>query len=288
VIADTSNKILKKLAEQKKEEGSLPLLLEFYSKLVEVQSKAQKRISTPKSGLSSDALQKRTRKGLPLVSFDELAFDWPLVQELFSKVIATFASYPQLFGDIPDRLKTPQAGRLLTKKAAKAWFNGRELPATILDGVSENLMQSIIQATLQPFLSSYAKALTGSINQESWRRGYCPVCGGSPDLAFLEKEVGARWLLCSRCDTEWPYQRLQCPYCGNQEQSTLSFYTDEDELYRLYVCEQCRSYLIAVDLRKEKSEVPLPLERLYTLDIDAQAKEYGYSPGQHPAVKKKQ
>ncbi|MFC2022451.1 formate dehydrogenase accessory protein FdhE, partial [Chloroflexota bacterium] len=261
-----------------------PLILEFYGKLVEVQSKAQKRTGAPKSGLSNDALQKRTRRGLPLVSFDELTFDWSLVQEVFSEVIAVFASYPQLFGEIPDRLKTPQARRLLTKKAAKAWFNGKELPATILDGVSENLIQSIIHATLQPFLSIYAKALTGSINQERWRRGYCPICGGSPDLAFLEKEVGTRWLLCSRCDTEWQHQRLMCPYCGNQEQSTLSFYTDEDELYRLYVCEQCRCYLKTVDLRKAKSEVPLQLERLYTLDIDMQAREYGYG-GNKPDTK---
>ncbi len=77
-----------------------------------------------------------------------------------------------------------------------------------------------------------------------------------------------------------------CPYCGNQEQSTLSFYTDEEELYRLYVCEQCRGYLKAVDLRKTKPEVPLPLERLYTMDLDAQAKEYGYGPGQQPAIKR--
>jgi FdhE protein len=84
-------------------------------------------------------------------------------------------------------------------------------------------------------------------------------------------------LVCSRCDYEWLFQRLQCPYCGNQDQKTLAFFTDDKELYRLYVCEQCRCYLKAIDLRKTETEILLPLERFYTLDLDAQAKEYGYS-----------
>ncbi|MFC2002485.1 formate dehydrogenase accessory protein FdhE [Chloroflexota bacterium] len=128
-------------------------------------------------------------------------------------------------------------------------------------------------------LVSHAKALYGSVNQERWRRGYCPICGSSPDFAYLDKEYGARWLLCSRCDTGWLFQRLECPYCGTQDQNALAYYTDDEGLYRLYICEQCHQYLKAVDLRQAKSEVLLPLERLFTLALDAQAQEAGYSPG---------
>jgi len=116
------------------------------------------------------------------------------------------------------------------------------------------------------------------VNQERWRRGYCPICGGNPDFAFLDKERGARWLLCSGCDAEWLFQRLECPYCGTQDQDALAYFTDDEGLYRLYVCERCKRYLKALDLRQAKSEVLLPLERLFTFDIDAQAQEYGYSP----------
>jgi len=280
VKTDTSSKILEKLVEIKKEEGNPPPLLEFYRELLQIQSEVQNRIGIPESVLSHEAIRKRLKKGLPLLGFDELALDWALVRDVFVKVIAAFARYPQLFGQTPERLRKPEAGRLLTRKAVKAWLTGKELPSTILDGVSENLIQAIIQATLQPFLASYAQALIGSVKQESWRRGYCPICGGSPDLAFLEKEHGARWLLCSRCDSEWLFQRLQCPYCGTQEQSALAFFTDDKEQYRLYVCERCKCYLKAIDLRKSESEILLPLERFYTLDLDSQAKEYGYSPCQ--------
>jgi len=287
VTTDTNSRIFKKLKEQEKEEGGLPLLLEFYRELLQIQSRAQKRIGTPKPGLSSETIRKRTQKGLPLAGFDELDLDWALVREVFVEVIAAFASYQELFGETPERLRKPGAGRLLTKKAVKAWFTGKELPPALLDGVSENLMQTLIQATLKPFLAGYSQALISSVEQEFWRRGYCPICGGSPDLAFLKKEYGARWLLCSRCDTEWLFQRLECPYCGTREQNALAFFTDDKELYRLYVCERCKCYLKAIDLRKSDSEILLPLERLYTMDIDSQAKEYGYSPCQKPAVKRK-
>jgi FdhE protein len=285
VTEDITSKILKKLAELEKEEGGLPLLLEFYRELLQIQSRAQERLGKAEPGLSSDAIRQRMQNGLPLISFDELALDWTLVPDVFVGVTAVFSRYQKLFGELPKRLIKPEAGRLLTKKAVKAWFTGKELPPTLLEGVRENLMLTLIQATLQPFLTGYARALISSVDQENWRRGYCPICGGSPDLAFLEKEYGARWLLCSRCDTEWLFQRLECPYCGNRQQNTLAFFTDDEELYRLYICEQCKCYLKAIDLRKAESEVLLPLERFYTLDIDSQAREYGYHLCPKPAVK---
>ena len=85
-------------------------------------------------------------------------------------------------------------------------------------------------------------------------------------------------MICSRCDAEWLFQRLQCPYCGTTDQNALSYFTAGDELYRLYVCEQCKHYLKTVDLRQAKSEALMPLERLLTLDMDRQAQEQGYSP----------
>jgi FdhE protein len=288
VTEDTTSKILKKLAELEKEGGSLPLLLEFYRKLLQIQSRAQKRIGIPEPGLSNEAIRQRTQNGLPLVSFNELVLDWTSVRGVFVEVMAAFAGYPQLFGEIPERLIKPRTGRLLTKKAVKAWFTGKELPPALLEGTSKNLMQTIIQATLQPFLTDYARALISSVEQEYWRRGYCPICGGSPDLASLKEEHGARWLLCSRCDAEWLFQRLECPYCGNREQNALSFFTDDKELYRLYVCERCKCYLKAIDLRKAESEVLLPLERFYTLDLDSQAREYGYNLCQKLMVKRKE
>jgi len=277
VKEDTAVRILDKLEKQEKAEGGLPLLLEFYRELVRLQAGAQERIKFPLIVPDREDIRKRLREGLPLLNdIDTLNLDWLLVQDIYSQVRSLFAGYPQLFGESAAGLK--ETGVILTREAVGAWFAGNDLPPAVLECVGENLMLAVIQATLQPFLAGYSRAVTDRIEQGLWRRGYCPVCGGAPDLAFLKGDAGARWLLCSRCDTEWLFQRLECPYCGTQEQDALGFLTDDREVYRLYFCERCKCYLKAIDLRRVEGDVLLPLERLYTLDLDAQAVQRGYHP----------
>lgn len=267
--------IISQLKKRESKEGTLPQLLMFYQRLLRTQLRVEQKVaSILEASLSSEATSARIERGLPLLSFDELALDLPLSQDIFVEVMAIFGEYPELFGKLPKRLREPSAGHLFTRKAARAWFEGAKLPST--DGVSEHLLAAVIHATLKPFLVSHAKTLLGFVEQEHWRRGYCPICGGSPDFASLDKERGARWLLCCRCDTEWLFQRLECPYCGNQDQNALAYFTGDEDLYRLYVCEQCKRYLKTIDLQQAKAEVLLPLERLYTSDIDRQAQEHGY------------
>ena len=279
--------ILKRLEEEGKKRGLPPRFLEFYQRLFRIQSRAEKKLaSLPRPSLSSEAISKRINQGLPLVNFDKLTLDWPLLKDLFTEVTATFADYPDLFSELPKSLRESKSQPSLTKRVAKAWFNRAKLPTTIaVDNANEYLLlEAIIHATLRPFLVSHSKALISLIDQERWRREYCPICSGRPDFAFLDKERGARWLLCSRCDTEWLFQRLQCPYCGTQNQDDLAYFTDDEGVYRLYVCEQCHKYIKAIDLRHTESEVLFPLERVLTLDMDKQAQEKGYKPDHSEAL----
>jgi len=278
VTAGTDGEVLKRLKEWTKEEETPSRFLEFYQRLLRIQSRAAERIGIPKPTLKSKASQEQIESGRPLISFDELDLDWPLLQDVFNEVTVAFADDPELFGEIPRSLRKPQPK--LLKEMVKVWFEGTKVPSTIAgDNVGERLLEAIIQATLRPWLNSQAKVLVGLVNQERWRRRYCPICGGSPDFAFLEKEHGARWLLCSRCDTEWLFQRLECPYCGTKDQQALAYFVDDEGLYRLYVCEQCHTYIKAIDLRHTESEVLLRLERVMTLDLDRQGQEKGYQPG---------
>ena len=178
-----------------------------------------------------------------------------------------------LFGEIPEILTGKDSARLLTRQAIKAWLTGGELPAALTaNGAKPELIQAIIQATLKPLLTQYAESLAPLVNQEHFRRRYCPICGGRPDFSFLDSERGSRWLLCSRCDTEWLFKRLECPFCDSPDQGALDYLADEKELYRLYTCQHCHNYLKTIDLRKTKEKVLLPLERLLTADMDIQAK----------------
>lgn len=276
MIEDTDEKILEALRKQETEGGTLPLLLDFYRKLLRIQSNTRRGIGILEPTISTGAIEARLQRGRPLVAFDELALDWTKMRQAFVDVINVFSKYPQLFVELPARLRSPSAGKLLTKKAVKAWFTGKELPLALVEDTNENLIQTIIQYTMHPFLTAHAETLISSVPFEYWRQGYCPICGGSPDISYLEKEVGARWLKCSRCDSEWLFNRMECPFCRTNDQNSLSFLSDDAYVYRLYLCEQCKCYLKTIDLRKTDNEVLLPLERIQTLDLDAQAKDRGY------------
>jgi hypothetical protein len=127
-----------------------------------------------------------------------------------------------------------------------------------------------------PFLRRYAAALAPLVNLETWYRPYCPVCGGEPDFAALDKPHGARRLLCSRCDFEWPFRRTSCPFCGNDKPEQYLYVPSEDGIYRLYLCDRCRRYLKVIDRRELVEERLLPVERILTLPMDQAARQEGY------------
>jgi FdhE protein len=276
----TDSKILTRLEEQEGKEGTLPKSLEFYRELLRIQSEARSRIGVPKVDLSEEAISSQIDRGIPLLKFDDLSIDWSVLQNIFEDVTSLIASSSEEFEQVSEKLRGSSSYLAFIKEASKAWFEGAPLtPWAAVSGISEGLLEAVLHVSLRPFLTSYCEALLGFLDQEQWRHGYCPICGGSPDFAFLDKERGARWLLCSRCDAEWTFQRLECPFCGTRDQSALAFFSDDKELYRLYVCEKCHTYIKAIDLRRTEGEIFLPLERVKTLDLDKQGQENGYSPG---------
>ena len=271
----TSTGILEKLNDMEKEEGSLPWLLEFYRKLIQIQTRVGQKLDKPNPGLSKETAQQRMAEGRALIAAGEFTFDLQLLQDTFQEVAALFSEYADLFSN-PSREFSQLADFVLTSESIEAWYEGKSIPAT--EGINQTLLKELTHAAAKPFLTSYASALIDSVEQEWWRRGYCPICGGNPDFSFLSKDNGARWLVCSRCDTEWLFQRLKCPYCNNTDQKTLSYYTGDEGPYRLYVCDNCKHYLKTIDMRTARPDTLIPLERLTTLEIDIQARDYGYSP----------
>jgi len=275
VTTGIDDRILKKLETLGKTGGPLPGALEFYGKLLSAQSAARLRIGTPRPGLSPEEIKARITAERRLLEFEDLSVDWSLFRDTLKEVSALLSGYSKAWGEIAAGVKIDA---LPLEKLAKASFEGTRLPVPGDSAAAKAFWEFVVQAAFRPFLTGHAEALLGSIDTELWRRGYCPVCGGSPDLAFLDKERGARWLLCSRCDAKWLFQRLECPYCGTQDQNALAYFPDDKGLYRLYVCERCRHYLKAVDLRQTGDDVLLALERFLTLDLDIQAQKNGYKP----------
>lgn len=282
-----TEKLLKKLAARGKEEGVLPELLEFYRRLLQIQFNAEQRLDTLKTSPSTEGVNRRLEQGQSALDFAGLNLDWAFLREIFTQVMDIFIEYRPLF-DIPEAVDKTRYPVPWLKKTVQSWFEGKNLPPGVTNALDEHHLADVLQATLRPFLAVHRKTLLPLVDQESWRRGYCPICGGRPDFAVLDKERGARWLICSRCDAEWLFQRLECPHCGTKDQNALAYFTDDEGRFRLCVCAQCQQYIKTVDLRLSKAEFQLPLERFFTLGIDIQAQEQAYSL-QHavPAVNSK-
>ena len=277
--SETEVKMLQKLDELEQRDGKLPGFIQLYRQLLRLQSEAGSQLTTLEPNLGQDVVSDRLSQGVPLLSFEDLLLDGAQVQALLQEIIRSVAK------DTPDASKEVESlGNILSDKAAleevvRAWYEGSSLISIATrHSVDGELLSLVVAAVVKPFLSAHSEVLLPKVNQESWRRRYCPICGGRPDFAYLDEERGARWLLCSRCDAEWLFQRLECPYCGCQDQNSLVYFTDDAGLYRLYVCAQCKRYLKAIDLRQAKPEVLLPLERLLTFEFDMQAREDGYMP----------
>jgi FdhE protein len=269
------DKILDYLAEA---EQPLPSSLEFYRLILIAQK------NYPISDLFKLATRikpvaiQHLKQGKPLVTFKDLLLDWKEVQSLFHRITALTEEYLTPTDQDISKLHGFDDNLKLLQDTIKIWFaaGSRQRKSAARDSDIDPLISSVLQATMLPLLSAHAHALLPMVPQEQWYKRYCPVCGGEPDFAFLDKERGSRWLLCSRCNAHWLFVRLACPFCDNQDMNTLAYFTDDTSMYRLYVCEKCRRYIKAIDLRKTEAKVLLPLERILTLDLDRQAYESNY------------
>jgi FdhE protein len=109
------------------------------------------------------------------------------------------------------------------------------------------------------------------------RKGYCPICGNHPDLAFLDTD-GKRHLKCCFCAHEWETKRMGCIFCENNDPELQHyFFTDEEKEYRVNLCDHCHQYIKVVDLRQMDRAFYPRLEQIATLHLDMKAREKGYT-----------
>lgn len=271
---------LKKLEELEQREGELAGLTQFCRQFLALQNEARSRIVVSKSEFDDTTICGRLAEGTPLLSFEDLPLERAQIEDLFQGVLDLLTREPPGLAGEVEGLRNITSNKPLLDDVLRAWHEGSPLTdIAAAHNVEEELLAFVIGAMLKPLLSAYSEALLPLVNQEAWRRRYCPICGGKPDFAFLEREAGARWLCCPRCEAQWLFQRLECPYCGNQRHDSLAYFTDDEGLYRLYVCEKCRGYIKAIDLRQTEPDVSLFVERVITMDLDKQAQEAGYRRG---------
>jgi len=159
--------------------------------------------------------------------------------------------------------------------AAKAFIPGSNLLANFKQDLPADTFGLLLNHTIKLFMRQYVEKVLPHGDLEHWHQGNCPVCGGRPNFALIEKESGGRYLYCGFCEIKWRFRRLGCPFCNSNESQFIT--VDGMDKYRVYICEECRGYIKTVDEKKAGEEpVNLFLEDINTIGLDLLAVSKGY------------
>jgi Protein involved in formate dehydrogenase formation len=134
---------------------------------------------------------------------------------------------------------------------------------------------------LQPYAECLAAIDVRPLDRDRPRGKYvCPFCGGAPQLSILtsggDAGGGGRQLLCGTCFTVWPFRRVLCAQCGEEDERRLGYFRSPafDHL-RVDACDTCRHYLKTVDLSRLGIAVPV-VDEVAGAPLDLWALEHEY------------
>jgi formate dehydrogenase accessory protein FdhE len=143
--------------------------------------------------------------------------------------------------------------------------------------------QFFAKAIVQPYAQWLAESGVAPAGRDVPQDGTrCPFCGGAPQLSMFRGagdaalEGAGRSLQCATCLTSWPFRRVLCPHCGEEDERKLGyFHTPAFDHVRVEACDTCRHYLKGIDLTRLGIAVPL-VDEVASAPLDAWAAEHGY------------
>lgn len=220
--------------------------------------------------------------GFPLIAPENLTVDTVSCTAFLEGAITVLSRVGNEGADDLVRIREAiNAGRLDLKAIFRSILERRrgELDeAALALNVPAALLEYIFEIPLKAALELFAAGVPGD-GLESWTEGYCPVCGSRAGMAELAGEEGKRYLCCSACCFRWPFRRLQCPYCGNEESEKLSYFVAGDGATRVDTCKACSRYIKTRDTRKGNADIPMDVEDLLTIHLDLLASREGFERG---------
>lgn len=196
------------------------------------------------------------------------AADLPRIVDLLAPLLAFAAA------DGPPELAEAAEARAKDDRATAAsrlrvyWEGEREAQDDYLS-----------RAFLRPFAEVLARA--GVAADRPRHEGHCPACGSAPIVSYRkelpEKNGGARFLVCGLCGTDWPFNRVRCPSCQEDDPARLpGFQSDVHRNVRIEACETCKHYVKSIDLTLDARPLP-EVDDLVSLAMDLWAIEEGWT-----------
>ena len=109
----------------------------------------------------------------------------------------------------------------------------------------------------------------------------CPNCRGLPQLSYFAVSgealvSGPRYLVCSRCATNWVFSRMTCAACGEANGTRLPIFQEQQQFPHVRVdgCQTCHKHLLTFDLRRDTRAVPV-VDEIAALPLDLYARDQG-------------
>ncbi len=258
------------------EKPELKESLLFFSDILRTQEELSKRVAD-EIGWQREVIREKagevTREGKPLIEI----LGFPMIKqdlwkELMGKIIEIVKRHREELTEDLDKVSSAiDRGAFDVKELAISSLKGKDDyargVAAGLD-VELDLIKALALWTVQPILMSLKDISSDKINVKSWYKGYCPICGSYTRTGYMSGEGRKLTLKCEVCGMEWPFQRLKCPFCGNEDNKKLGFYSLDDNKFRLYVCDECGEYWKVVDEEIAGKMIPRELYPIWTFNLD--------------------
>ena len=261
--------------------------------ILTAQKHLAKSLQAPRLERSHLCTEEEHRHGAPLLPLIQFTYDAPSATRLFLDFLRfaetcpsvktpakAFPAYLEASGGVPSLLDALLAQDLAPFERAAQTFPSAPHLALVL-----------ACNTLFPWLEATARAVTALAPLSgSWNHGTCPVCGSPVFFGHLAKpspnihgeqtidKGGARFHTCVLCHTSFRVNRLQCPFCLEEDTSKLAQFSSKalPEI-SVHVCHSCNSYIKIADFRERIEGTPNPvLEDLLSLPLDLAAQARGF------------
>jgi FdhE protein len=269
-----------------KERPAYGALLGFYEQVFLAQKKSCAQLALDPIIIDPALLSLKHENGMPLIDPSQFLIDQPCAKNLMEILCNLALDHAPKLADTGEKLLAALSnGKLDLASVFNALLNNKEVEetATLLEIPPKELILFSFNA-MAPSIQSCAVQLSSYLEDApKFKKGYCPICGSHPDLAFLDQD-GKKFLKCSLCTHEWQTLRMGCVFCDSKEiEDQHYFFTSQEKEYRVYMCDNCKNYLKLVDLRELDRSFSPKLELITTLHLDFKAQEKGYTnPTQKP------
>ena len=183
----------------------------------------------------------------PMVELSKLRIDWASAAQLFERILEILSGAEAAKEAVKEAISAAELleagfGAYVNRASGETRDEESPVPPNV-----EFAAFLTCRRILWPLL---AEARAGIDAESTSYAARCPVCDSLPLLSKIEGADGIRFLVCSVCESEWPYNRTKCVSCGSTETGKFELLAaDGDNETSAFLCNGCSTYIKTIDMR---------------------------------------